>query len=182
MRLIYIPLILWLCSCSTQTANISSPEIDSLLNQGFQLSEEKDYTNAEACFETAYELGAGAVALDALGSLAFATRNFNKAELLFKKAIQENPEMSIAHTHLAYIYEIQGRNLAAFKGYSTAIKLEPKNYLARNNLAALHFDNKKNSNLKEALSLSKKEIYKAYALNKDPIIVNNLKLLNNIEE
>jgi tetratricopeptide (TPR) repeat protein len=182
MRIFYLPLILWFCSCRTQTASIASPEIEQLLNQGFQLSEERDYNNAEACFETAYELGAGALALDALGSVAFATHKLEKAELLFKKAIQENPKMSIARTHLAYIYEIQGRNLDASEEYTTAIKLEPKNYMARNNLAALHFDKHKHINLKKAILFSKKEIYKAYALNRDPIIENNLKLLNNIEE
>lgn len=61
-------------------------------------------------------------------------QNYVEAEKCFRKAVQINPELPIAHNNLGFVRQAQGDLEAAIACYRTALELDPRFTLATGNL------------------------------------------------
>ena len=92
----------------------------------------------------------------------------------YKKAIELDPEDSVAHNNLGGLYKKQDKLEDAEAEYKIAIELDPKDSKPHNNLGNLY---KKQDKLEEA----KKEYEEAIRLDpNNSIVKNNLEILENI--
>ncbi|MCB0359206.1 MAG: tetratricopeptide repeat protein [Bdellovibrionales bacterium] len=75
--------------------------------------------------------------LDGLGSVRFRQGKLDQAEQYFREAILAEPAYDRAYAHLALVAEAQQDLSAARALLSLALRLNPMNFRARNNLALL---------------------------------------------
>jgi len=79
----------------------------------------------------------GALAQIALGDSFSRARRFKAAELCFRKAIELNDSLPMAHNNLGWVRQAQGDSEGAIVSYQRALKLNPLLDISRRNLAAL---------------------------------------------
>lgn len=78
--------------------------------------------------------------LDGLGCVEWRRGNHDLAAYFFEKALKADPNYDRAYVHLALYEELNQRPDSAERLLRTAIKLNPMNFRARNNYAALLLD------------------------------------------
>lgn len=79
-----------------------------------------------------------------LGYIDFLASKMQSAEKFFRLALQERPELALAHAGLAQIYQKSGRDDQAFAALREVLKTEPENPWAKQEYEAL-----KNRKMKE---------------------------------
>ena len=72
-----------------------------------------------------------------LGYVNFLMNKLQSAEKFFKKALEERPELALAHAGLAQIYQKSGRDDQAFAALREVLKTEPENSWAKQQYEAL---------------------------------------------
>jgi tetratricopeptide (TPR) repeat protein len=80
-----------------------------------------------------------------LGYVNFLMNKLQSAEKFFKKALEERPELALAHAGLAQIYQKSGRDDQAFAALREVLKTEPDNPWAKQQYEAV-----KNRKMEEA--------------------------------
>lgn len=116
---------------------------------------------AEAALELARDLVPNdARVTDGLGCIEWRRGNIEMAEYLFKKAVEFNPEYDRAYAHLALIAESRGDIWAAIELFNIALRKNPLNYMARNNLGALLYERDELGAVDERLKRAKLEFLK----------------------
>lgn len=73
---------------------------------------------------------------------AMTANNQDEAVIWFKKALQQNPEMAIAHFKLGEVYHKKGNAKLAYAELSRAVQQDPKLHEARKELAFLLVENR----------------------------------------
>ena len=136
------------------------------------------YSRALAALELAREMSArDPRVLDALGCVEWRRKNYNLAEYFFRETLRENPNYDRAYAHMAMIAERKGDIKAAQELLLYALQLNPMNYRARNNFAALLIDHKAKD--RKSSQKAYDELLKVYQSGaaEDPVLEYNLELL-----
>ena len=84
--------------------------------------------------------------------------NLQKAELLTKKLIDDNPKLVFLYNLLGLIFVDQKKNDEAMKCYEKGIKIDPTYGMIYNNIGVLFFKDKTADSLKKAENFYKKAI------------------------
>lgn len=91
---------------------------------------------AEADFQLVLEIQKGdARALDGLGSVAFLRQDYERAEQFFRAAYHQRPDYDRAVEHLALVEIRRGHADRGVQLLRRAIRMNPLNHRARNNLS-----------------------------------------------
>lgn len=133
-----------------------------------------DAARAEAAFFLAEQLGGGAAALDGRGCAEYMRGNLLSAERLFKSALSIQPGYSRALSHLGLVAESQGHFAEARNFYEAAIRIDPEDYRARNDLAAMLAETSGRTETARA----KDELMQAHIISGDKEIAKNLTRIN----
>ncbi|MCB0336878.1 MAG: tetratricopeptide repeat protein [Bdellovibrionales bacterium] len=174
-------LILWLCLCfsscvtATKVNFAQRPKSEELLKRGIVLLRLDQIDQARAAFEVSLETYPSAAALDGLGVVALRQQQFPAAEQYFIDAFQLDHEYYQALANLAFLYENQGLISDATRLYRFVLKKDPTNFRARNNFAVLTHEHREEAH--QELRSVREELERAKALEQDPVIVNNLKVI-----
>lgn len=168
MKKVLISLIvMFIFSCTYVNKDNYSEKNIKLLKKGREAFNKKNFSDAKAYFELAYENGINAESLDALGCIALTKGALEEAKELFVRAIRANNKFALAFAHLAYLHEFMGEKEQARDNYLEAIKLNPNNIKIRNNFAAFLYDTYKEKDLKKARLLASLELKKAWIIAKE---------------
>ena len=92
--------------------------------------------------------------------------NLEKAELLTKKLINNNPKIVFLYNLLGLILVDQGKNDQAMKYYKEGIKIDPAFAMIYNNIGFLLFKNK-TENIPTIMYITSNKIIRVIALNYD---------------
>ncbi|MCB0344214.1 MAG: tetratricopeptide repeat protein [Bdellovibrionales bacterium] len=129
---------------SPEQAALREEHLQSLLNQSIEYMEQgSDDTleNANNALELARDLDPNDPrVLDALGCVEWRRGNYKLAAYFFEKALAADSGYDRAYVHLALNEERLGRIDSAEELLRIAIQLNPMNFRARNNYAALLLD------------------------------------------
>jgi len=164
------------------------------LGQGDRLGDWDSFDRAQAAYEAARELDSGdARIIDGLGCVAWRKGNPKLAEFYFKRAIELNADYDRPIAHLALVAESRGHRHASLELLRRALQLNPLNFRARNNYAALLMKEGERAELQasplskdrseersEELSEAHRELLKAYELAgpEEELITRNISLLS----
>lgn len=179
MQLLKLFSVLILFSCSTVKFSAEEEafverKVRMLLLQGNKyLTEDDSLLLAKASYQVARELKPNdARVLDALGAVAWREGKDQVALDFFKAAYAQDYRYDRPLVHLALVAEKRGDILAAKELLLKAIKMNPLNYRAKNNLGALIA----NYNL-DSRNESISHFYQSYALagKDDPVVNYNLR-------
>lgn len=161
------------CSIATKTPSAASQQNAlELIDQGTLWLRTGDFDRAQASFETAWQIGKLAAALDGLGCVAFRKQQPRLAEKYFIQAYQFDQRYSFSLANLALLYKRYGLSQQALQMYKEAISHNPKNFRARNNFGVLLSD------IDTTQQASKRELLRAAALKRDPLIESNLRSIS----
>jgi len=72
-----------------------------------------------------------------MGLVYVKKKDYAKAEELFRKCLQLNPDTNMAHFNLAELYETENDPMRAMQEYEQELKIAPKNFKAHFNLGRL---------------------------------------------
>jgi len=147
-----------------------------LIDQGALHLRQGELDRAKAAFTVAKNLAPLPQALDGLGAAAFLAGDYAAAQRYFVGAYKLDPSYSEALANLAILYEALEFTKEAQILYRRAISENPENYRARNNFAASLYDHNK-IELNEVRS----ELLRAEALVQHPLILDNLKIIEDLE-
>ena len=138
------------------------------------------FSNAHALLELAYEIAPGDPrVLDGFGCLAWRRGQVNLAEDYFKKALELDETYDPAYAHLALVAESKGEYQAARELLGLALRHNPLNYRARNNLAQALIT-RGGSSQKQRAYLELRKSYYAGGI-EDPVVLFNMKQFGNVE-
>ncbi|MBX7137460.1 MAG: hypothetical protein K1X83_05700 [Oligoflexia bacterium] len=143
----------------------------NLVDQGTLMLREGDLHRAQGSFESSWEIVPSPQALDGQGCVAFLHGEFGAAERYFRRAYSEFEKYPEALANLALLYEATGRRSAADSAYRLALREAPANFRGRNNYAVFLRD----SGAGPGKVL--KELFKAEAVEKHPMITENISYL-----
>ena len=170
MRLVIVlSSVLFLAGCPAQ-APVSldrHSEALGLLDRGSEELRGLDLDAAEASFALSLELEGSAAAMDGLGCVSLLRGQLDQAESYFERVRAFDPEYDRVYSNLALLYEIRGNQSKARQLYRRALLRSPGDVGTRNNFAGLLFD-------RNELKLGRAELLKARAMEKNPIVQNNL--------
>ena len=169
-----------LLGCSTEQFRAEPEAVikaQDLVDQGTVYLRLGDLDRARSSFEVAWDLARLSAALDGLGCVAFLSGDLELAQARFIKAYEMNPDSAEPIANLALLYDAVGDKTHAEKLYRFAIKLDPDNYRARNNLGALIGDKGQLLRSREYKYRAKAELLRAQALADSPLISENLERL-----
>jgi tetratricopeptide (TPR) repeat protein len=98
-----------------------------------------------------------------LGYINFLMSKLQSAEKFFRRALEERPELALAHAGLAQIYQKSGRDDQAFAAFREVLKTEPENPWAKQQYETLK--NRKMEEIQEEAktSLTEGDIKRAKA-------------------
>jgi len=164
-----LTLMLLGCTIGNVPSSIAQRQAMELVDQGTQYLRQADLDRAEAAFSVAYQLHRSSAALDGLGCVSFLRGDAVQAEKLFIQAYQADESYYNSLANLALLYESRGLYSQARATYRLAIREDPANFRARNNLAGLMFEGR-NSERRAA----RHQLLKAQALARHPLIEKNL--------
>jgi tetratricopeptide (TPR) repeat protein len=85
-----------------------------------------------------FELKGSAQAYLAEGQAYLNEKDFDRAEEVYTKALELNPDIIQAHSALGYIYALQGKLQEAVEENLEVVKLAPDDYVSHRNLALLY--------------------------------------------
>ncbi|RMD86891.1 MAG: tetratricopeptide repeat protein [Candidatus Dadabacteria bacterium] len=145
-----------------------------LVDRGVAYLRTGELNRAEAAFSVAYEVGKVSAALDGLGSVAYLRGENRKAERLFWRAYNEDPEYHRSLGNLALLYEKEGNYSEALTMYRRAIKENPDDYRIRANYASFLAQHVEKGRMPYEAEF---ELMKAESLADHPIIRHNKKVL-----
>ena len=130
----------------------------------------ESFERAQMAFELARDLAPNdARVLDGLGCVEWRRGHLGLATDFFNRAIALSPSYDRPYVHLALTEEQQGSKQRAQELLKTALKLNPMNFRARNNLAAMMLEaGYPHQSIKELL-----QAYNAGA-QKDVVVLYNL--------
>ena len=149
---------------SPEQLSYREQEIRKLLRVATFYLREQDLNRAESVYSLALELDPqDPRAIDGLGSVAAAKKNYNQAIWYFKKALVYAPQYDRPYEHLAFIAEQEGQFEIAKKMYGQALALNPLNFRARTNLGIL---NSSRQQLEQALTTFEDNAEPSYQKNK----------------
>ena len=166
---------------SSQDSAARETKLRQLLATGNKLLKQGSWQSldqAQAAYSLARELAPqDARAVDGLGCVAWRKGNIDLAEFYFRRACELSADYDRPIAHLALVAEARGHLNAAKELLQRAVKLNPLNFRARNNLAALAL---KGAGDADSLGEAHRELLRAYELAgpEDPIVVGNLDLLS----
>lgn len=142
-----------------------------LIAKGILSLQRKDLYNAETYFSLSRDIIDSAEALDGLGCVSFAYRDFERAKDLFSEARTLNPKYARVLGNAALVYEKNGDYEVAKRLYERALIETPEDSEVRNNYGAflVEYEGKKRS--------GEFEIVKASHLKQHEIIEKNLRIL-----
>lgn len=140
----------------------------NLIDRGVMYIRQGQLDQAQASFLVANELAPAAAALDGLGCVAFLKGDIVLAEQYFRRAYQMDQTYYEALANLALLKESQGLYSEARRAYQSAIRHNPADFRARNNLAGLLYE------LQDDKQAVRAELLKADALSEHPLVVSNL--------
>ncbi len=155
-------------------------KVRELLKQGNRELRAGDWHSldrAQASYSTARELFPDDPrVIDGLGCVAWRKGNAQLAEFYFKRAVELSPIYDRPLAHLALVAESRGHHRAAAELLAQALAVNPLNYRARNNYAAVLINTNRTG---EPLAEAHRELLKAYALAgpEDPIVGGNIGIL-----
>ena len=141
-----------------------------LVDSGTMLMRAKRLDEARAAFTLSHELLPTPAAVDGLGCVAFLEGDVRRAEKLFVKANQMEPNYVNALANLALLYEIDGRSELAERLYRRALGADPENFRARNNFAGLLAETR-------GRTTARAELLKAQSVIEHPVVLDNLEKL-----
>ncbi len=160
------------CSAAKIPSMEDEKESLRLIDEAVLYLREGELDRAESNFNLALELSISAAATDGLGCIAFARKDYPRAEELFWEAYDIDASYNNSLGNLALLYEVQGDMVKARELYEQALAQDTRNFRMRNNYA-VHLA--ENDTSKEVVF---KELYKAQALYNHPKIYDNI---NNLE-
>lgn len=111
-----------------------------LVDEGVGKMREGKFREAQVAFSMAEDLAPLAAAVDGQGCIALLSGELEKAERLFEQAHEMDGAYENALANLALLHEIKGDVVKARKLYDKAIEGLPDSIAARNNRAALEYD------------------------------------------
>jgi tetratricopeptide (TPR) repeat protein len=112
----------------TNQQNVAAPEVQALLDQGYQAAQDGDYETAAEAFETAIE--ADPTNARARYNLALAQQNLGDLEgavATYLRAIQLDPTLIEAYINLGHLYGELGLDEESLETFQRAIELDPGN-------------------------------------------------------
>lgn len=167
--LVLTVICLWLPACTPVVApdTASLHKALELVDQGTLQLRAHDLESAQASFALALQVHPLAAALDGLGCVALRKGELHLAERLFHRAYEMEPDYVTSLRNLALLYEAKGLTAQAEKSYKQALKGEPLDFRARNNLGVLLLTKKDEASAAREFSL-------AYASHPHNIIETNL--------
>lgn len=173
----------WLMLGCTTSATSSSSIQDSVkaqeyIDQGVILLRQNNLVEAEAAFYLAQQIADSATAIDGRGCVYFISGDIAEAERLFNQSAALDPTYLPALSHLALVYEQQGRRSEAKELLERVLILNPEAYDARNNLAALLVDN----GAKQAIIKAQDQLVQASIVVKHPVLMDNLERIYDYEK
>lgn len=142
-----------------------------LVDRGTLLMREQRFQEAEAAFQTAYELAPLAAALDGQGCSAFHAGDLIGAERLFRQAYSMDVNYDEALANLGLVLALQGRTEEASEAYRRYLVRRPEAAHVRNNLMVLEYERG------EATMKVVSELRKASLLTNHGVIADNLRTL-----
>lgn len=145
----------------------------NLVDQGSAYLELGQLDRARSSFQVAWDVGQTAAALDGLGCVAFLEGDLLKAQSYFIRAYERDDSYTEAIANLALLYDRVGDTEHAEMLYRHVVEMDPKNYRARNNLAALMQG--KSRGVRDEAAL--RELLRAASLSDHPLIKMNLETL-----
>ena len=130
---------LLLVACVPRRARDAEKEsaIEVLMAGGIDDLRKSALPEAQAKFLLAYEMGAGAPALDGLGCTAFRAGRYDEAEKYMRQAIDADSGYATAKVNLATLFAHRGQPHLAESLYRAALRQHPQHYRGRNNFAVL---------------------------------------------
>ena len=116
-------------------------EFPYLLSAGFYVSQKKQ-TDAESILKKGIQRVNKPLRLEMqLGRLLEGDNRLDEAENIYKGIIAKAPKFAPAHVALGFLKESSGDKAAALELYRSAVKIDPRQVAALNNLAYLLADN-----------------------------------------
>ena len=172
---------------SPEDKAIREQKVRLLLAQGnkhLRGSSWDDLDKAQAAYGTARDLSReDPRAIDGLGCVAWRKGNSKLAEFYFRRAVELDSNYDRPLVHLALIADSRGDKQASRELLQMAIALNPLNFRAHNNYAAVLMNS--NSNFKseersKALGEAHRALLKAYELSgpEEPYVTENLATLS----
>ena len=143
----------------------------ALVDQGVVFLRQKKLEEARKSFELAGDLAPLPAARDGLGCVELASGNFTRAASLFEEAYHMDSSYDSALVNLGLARELEGNVEEARGIYMKILGKTPSSVQARNNLAALEYDN--GAGTMDVL----RELDKALMLSSHQVIRDNVKAL-----
>lgn len=125
------------CSVARPVNFASQRTAQNLIDKGIVLLESGKLSEAESSFWLALETSPEPGAYDGLGCVAFLKGQKVEAERIFRKLMSVFPEYNAARVNLALVMDSIGHKEEAVALYREALRRDPLNYKARNNLGAV---------------------------------------------
>ena len=147
-----------------------------LVDEGTEALRERQFGAAQVKFSLAYDLAPLAAALDGQGCVALLRGEYQRAEELFKEALESDGSYRRALANLALLYDVTGRSSEAMGLYDRFLEQHPDEASVRNNRAALAYD------LSADGEWVGDELSKASLLVDDGVVVGNLQVVGRIAE
>jgi Flp pilus assembly protein TadD len=144
-----------------------------LVDRGTLLLRERRFGDAQAAFETAYELAGLPAAVDGQGCTAFHQGDLIGAERLFRQAFSMDGNYGEALANLGLVLAVQGRKDEAAAAYRSYLVQRPEAAHVRNNLMILEYERG------EATMRVESELRKAAMLTNYGVIADNLGAMRN---
>lgn len=135
-----------------------------------------DVQRAKAHFTLALEFAPVAAAVDGLGAAAFLEGDLEEAGRLFERAFSMDAGHAASLTNLGIFHEAMGDADEAEVWYMRALRKNPGDYRARNNLAALQYD--RNSDPETVQEM----LMQAQALSLHPVIEHNIDVIRSVRD
>lgn len=154
-----------------------------LVDEGTSLMKQGELKRAEASFKLALEVAPLAAAYDGLGCIAFLQGDMMQARQLFIIAYDMDPSYERPLANLGLTYEAEGDTIKAREFYETALRKDPRDFMVRNNYAALLQANAAESKNQRETLMRRDQVLElllqAEALSPHPLIKKNLERIWN---
>lgn len=138
MRFLFLAFLLVSCSLPRKANVEEMIKVKNLISEARNKIVAGELDEAESLIMLANEINSmDPMVIDAYGCLAWHRKDDVLAETLFKQAISVDPSFENSYVNLAFIYETKGELLKARELLKKALKINPLNYKARNNYAAM---------------------------------------------
>lgn len=136
-------IIHWICmvGCSIPSTNSNHiHDAEVLTSHAKQYLQIGLIEEAKAAFEYSWELYPNPEALDGLGCIKVIQRDLSGAKRIFENITLRFPNYSSVKRNLGVLSEVEGDSVSAISYYNEALKADPSDAMARNNLAVIEYE------------------------------------------